>query len=140
MECAKKVYTSGFCTTINSIDKLHDKLDNLRVNRKFRLRELKDMPEKRSEIKQKAKVLYLRSTIYRLEGRNRLYRSYMNQGSVVIKRLNAISRYRKRKEIHGLNRSIREVKAKISDLENRQITRGDQIKEYLFQDFLKCCS
>lgn len=139
-ECMKKEYKSCFCITLNSIDKLHDKLERLRFNRKLRLRELEGIPKQRKEIKREAKRLYIQSKIYELKGFNHRSMNYRRQSWALTKSLEKETRYRKMKDVHRYNRSIREVKVKIQDLEAKQTTRGETIKEYLFQDFLKCCN
>lgn len=129
-----------FCNNHREIAKFQKKITHLEKGKQFRLQELEDMPDTREAIRLRADTLYIQSTIYRLKGLNRRSSSYMNQASRVIKSLDAISRFRKRKEIHNTNRSIRELEARITPLREDQVNQESTIKELLFKEFLQCGS
>ncbi len=133
-----RIIKREFCSQNSKINTFQKKIAHLEKSKKFRSQELEKMPETRKAIKEKAKELYDKSTEYRLKGFDRKYRSLMNQGSVEIKRLKAISRYRKRKEIHNLNRDIRELESRIRPIREDQINQESTIKDILFQEFIQC--
>ena len=128
-----------FINQENKIHWLQKKVDNLDRNKQFRLRELKEVvPKEREAIKEKAKELYDLSDYYREKGFTKKGTSFMNQGSVEISKLEAISRFRKQKEIHLLNRNIREIESRIQPLREDRIEKESRIKEILFKEFLQC--
>ena len=108
---------TNYRSKVNFINKLQEKKARLDKNKENRLSELKNkIPLQRIEIKEEAKRLYDQCNEYREKGFEKKYRSFMNQGSRKIKELDAISRYRKMKEIHNLNRNIRELNDRINAL------------------------
>ena len=114
-----------------------NKLDRLEKNKSMRLQELKEkIPSEREAIKKKAKELYDKGTDYRMKGFDRKYRMFMNAGSVEIGKLKAISRYRKRKEIHNLNNHIQETNSILKPIRENQIKQEAIIKDLLFKEFL----
>ena len=127
-----------FINQENKIHWLQKKVDNLDKSKQFRLRELKEVvPKEREAIKEKSKELYDLSREYREKGYPKKNQLYQAEASSKIKSLKAISRFRKQKEIHLLNRNIRELESRIEPLREDRITQESIIKEILFQEFLK---
>lgn len=127
-----------FISNNSQITNFQKKIDFLDKSKQFRLRELKEIvPKEREAIKEKAKELYDLSDYYREKGFTKKGTSFMNQGSVEISKLEAISRFRKQKEIHLLNRNIRELESRIRPLQQDQVNQELTIKEILFQEFIK---
>ena len=137
VEVLAKQYKEVFVHNVLHATWLDKKLEKLRTMRKNELRNLKEViPLQRIEIKKKAEELYRISKEYREMGFDRLYRSYMNQASVIIKSLMTINRYYQMKMIHRINRHIREIKARI-ELDNQsQESNKYCLKETLYQDFV----
>ena len=128
-----------FISNNSKITNFQKKIDHLDKSKQFRLRELKEVvPKEREAIKEKAKELYDLSREYREKGFTKKGTSFMNQGSVEISKLEAISRFRKQKEIHLLNRNIREIESRIQPLREDRMNQESTIKEILFKEFLQC--
>ena len=125
-----------FCIQNSKIRNFQKKITHLEKNKQFRFKELDKMPETRQAIKEKAKELYDKSDYYREKGFNRKSLSYMNQASVVISELDSYSRFRKRKEIHRINHSIRDLEGRINPLQQEHNKQVSIIKDALFREFL----
>ena len=128
-----------FISNNSKITKFQKKIDHLDKNKQFRLRELKEVvPKEREALKEKAKELYDLSDYYREKGYPLKYQLYQAEASRKIKSLKAISRFRKQKEIHLLNRNIREIESRIQPLREDRMNQESTIKEILFKEFLQC--
>jgi len=128
-----------FISNNSQITKFQKKIDYLDKSKQFRLRELKEVvPKEREALKEKAKELYDLSYYYREKGYPSKYQLFQAEASRKIKSLKAISRFRKQKEIHLLNRNIRELESRIEPLREDRINQESIIKEILFQEFIKC--
>lgn len=125
-----------FTNNINKMYNFEKKIGFLEKSKQFRLQELEKIPEERKKIREKAKELYDLSQEYQKKGLKRQYELYMNEASRKVKSLKKVSRFRKRKEIHTLNRYIREVESRIEPLREDRIEQESIIKDILFQEFM----